>query len=169
MAQFAPAIAGVLEHEGGLVDNPRDPGGVTNFGISQQQYPQVNIRYLTREEAETIYERDYWRFGGLTSQRLANKMLDIYVNLPPAHAIRLLQIALTSIGISHVVIDGVFGDHTISSANLCCSNPDGSGANEDKLIDELKAQLMFYYLTDVRNDDSKFPFLSGWIRRAVKG
>lgn len=162
MAEFAPAIAGVLANEGGLVDDPRDPGGVTKFGISRRSYPEVNIRYLTREEAETIYERDFWKFGAFNSQRLANKMLDIYVNLPPANAIRLLQLSLNQqiTPVMPLDIDGVMGSATVYAANM---------SNEDPLIDELKAQLVLYYLADVRNDDSKFPFLTGWIRRAVKG
>lgn len=162
MAEFAPAIAGVLADEGGLIEDPRDPGGLTKFGISQRSYPEVNIRDLTREEAETIYERDFWKFAPLKSQRLANKMLDIYVNLPPANAIRLLQTSVDRVmnDLRWGPIDGILGPATINYANK---------VDEDALIDELKAQLVLYYLADVRNDDSKFPFLTGWIRRAVKG
>lgn len=61
---FARAIAFVLREEGGLVDNPADPGGLTNWGISQAAYPNLNIRNLTREQAMTIYFTDYWQRSG---------------------------------------------------------------------------------------------------------
>jgi lysozyme family protein len=54
------AITSVLEVEGGYVDHPTDPGGRTNWGISQRAYPQVDIVNLTRQDAVAIYERDYW-------------------------------------------------------------------------------------------------------------
>lgn len=54
-------IAFTLTEEGGLVDEPGDPGGLTNFGISQAAYPGLDIRALTRAGAEDIYARDYWR------------------------------------------------------------------------------------------------------------
>ena len=34
MSAFELAIPIVLKHEGGFADNPADPGGATNFGIS---------------------------------------------------------------------------------------------------------------------------------------
>ena len=36
---FERAVARVLSDEGGYVDNPADPGGETNFGISKREYP----------------------------------------------------------------------------------------------------------------------------------
>jgi len=54
----------VLMHEGGLVSDPADPGGLTNWGISLKAYPQLGaggIRTLTREGAAELYERDYWQ------------------------------------------------------------------------------------------------------------
>ena len=52
MTDFDLAINYVLENEGGVVDDPNDPGGLTNFGISQKQYPDLDIRDLTRDQAE---------------------------------------------------------------------------------------------------------------------
>jgi lysozyme family protein len=52
----------VLLVEGGLVNHPNDPGGVTNFGISLRAYPQLGesgIRALTRDDAARIYYTDY--------------------------------------------------------------------------------------------------------------
>jgi hypothetical protein len=83
MADFDMAVALVLKHEGGLVDDPNDPGGLTNFGISQRSYPNVDIRNLTADDAKAIYKRDYWfPIGGdaISNQSLANAALDFAVN-----------------------------------------------------------------------------------------
>jgi lysozyme family protein len=161
VAKFAPAIQYVLANEGGFVNDPDDPGGITNFGISQRQFPQLDIASLTRDEAISIYERDYWKFGDLTSQRVAIKMLDIYVDLPPVPAIRLLQLALGFIEAGPIVCDGVLGPQTIEMANA---------ADEDALMDELKAGLVKYYFDLFRDSPSqRTSLLMGWIRRAVKG
>lgn len=53
--------AWIVEVEGGLVNNPDDPGGLTNHGISQRAYPHVDIAALTVADAIAIYERDYIR------------------------------------------------------------------------------------------------------------
>ena len=60
MNLWQAVIMSTLEVEGGLVDHPNDPGGLTNHGISQRAYPNLDIRALTREQAIAIYHRDYW-------------------------------------------------------------------------------------------------------------
>jgi hypothetical protein len=62
---FPLALAFVLRWEGGFVDDPRDPGGITKYGISQKSYPELDIKSLTKVQAAEIYKRDYWnRVGG---------------------------------------------------------------------------------------------------------
>ena len=57
---FSKVIKMVLEHEGGYVNHPSDPGGETKYGISKRAYPEVNIAELTEEDAEELYFNDYW-------------------------------------------------------------------------------------------------------------
>jgi hypothetical protein len=57
---FDKALDFVLRWEGGYSNDKDDPGGETKFGISKRSYPEVNIKDLTREEAASIYRRDYW-------------------------------------------------------------------------------------------------------------
>ena len=57
---FDEIIEIVLEHEGGYVNDPDDPGGETNFGVSKRAYPNVDIKNLTEDAAKDIYRRDYW-------------------------------------------------------------------------------------------------------------
>ncbi|HHV62978.1 MAG TPA: hypothetical protein GXX51_10120 [Firmicutes bacterium] len=47
-----------MTHEGGLPEDPRDPGGITKFGISLRSYPSLGadgIRNLTHDQAIAIY------------------------------------------------------------------------------------------------------------------
>lgn len=57
---FDDAFDRLLGHEGGYVNDARDPGGETNWGISKRAYPKVDIKSLTKEAAKAIYRRDYW-------------------------------------------------------------------------------------------------------------
>lgn len=63
-AEFDRAVDFVLKHEGGYVNDPRDPGGETKYGISKRAYPMLNIKDLSVEDAKLIYEKDYWLKAG---------------------------------------------------------------------------------------------------------
>lgn len=71
---FEQALSVILAHEGGLADDPHDPGGITNFGISIKFAGSVNldidgdgrttgadIRALTRGHAAELYFDHFWR------------------------------------------------------------------------------------------------------------
>lgn len=64
MAVFDEVMEFIFKWEGGYVNNPADPGGATNFGISQRAYPHLDIENLTKEEAKQIYYEDYWLPSG---------------------------------------------------------------------------------------------------------
>ena len=110
---FTTWVNFVLEHEGGLTDDPHDPGGLTNFGIDQRSHPGVNIRALTRDGAVAIYRTAYW----LKSQadKLPSGLDVIYadaaVNQGLGEAAILLQQAL------QVKIDGHIGPATLARAS----------------------------------------------------
>jgi len=57
---FDKAFEFVLKWEGGYVNNPKDPGGETKYGISKRSYPNLDIKNLTKEQAKSIYYADYW-------------------------------------------------------------------------------------------------------------
>jgi lysozyme family protein len=152
MADFTPAIEYVLANEGGF--NPDDNGCASNFGIRQASYPHLDIAHLTRDEAILIYQRDFWKFGALNSQRLATKLLDVYVNEEHI-GIFLFQQALGYLQAGPIVCDGIWGPITAEHANA---------ADDAALIDELKARLALHY---AQNSDPSVQL--GLIRRAVKG
>lgn len=59
--QFETAVADVLGEEGGYVNDPRDPGGETNWGISKRAFPDVDIKNLSRSDASDLYLKYYWQ------------------------------------------------------------------------------------------------------------
>ena len=68
---FDRSLALVLTWEGvtpknptGFSDDPKDPGGVTVFGLAQRSHPTVNVRTLTLAQARTIYQAEYWKGSG---------------------------------------------------------------------------------------------------------
>ena len=87
MTNFQQAIQFVLKHEGGYVCNPNDPGGETNYGISKQEYPDLDIKNLTVANAMDIYQRDYWDAYSLDPRAFPYSiaLLDSYVQHSPTH------------------------------------------------------------------------------------
>ena len=95
MADFNQFLPILLRNEGGWVDDPADPGGATNKGITLRTFkiyaqkilnvePSLqNLRKLTNEQAGKIYKTEYWdaiRADDISNQFLANILCDFYVN-----------------------------------------------------------------------------------------
>jgi lysozyme family protein len=72
---FERAFAVVVGIEAGYVNNPQDPGGETKFGITKRQYPTVDIKNLTLEQAQDIYRRDYWNTHDLDTLEYGKALL----------------------------------------------------------------------------------------------
>ena len=112
---FEKCVAFVLLQEGGYINDPRDPGGETNFGISKKAYPEVDIKGLTKQSAIDIYKRDYWdvldrRTNGKMPGAVMFQMFDLSVNGGLSRAVKVLQDAL---GVSEM--DGVIGQNTMDA------------------------------------------------------
>lgn len=119
--KFDDAVSIILDLEKGYVNNPNDPGGETNFGISKRSYPNVDIKNLTVDAAKDIYKKDYWdkcKIDFLPSYlRLA--VFDASIIQGPEVAIGLLQAALG------VKVDGDLGPATLGAV---------AKANKEKLL-----------------------------------
>jgi lysozyme family protein len=114
MDRFERCVAFVIALEGGdrIVDDPADPGGVTRWGISQRAHPEVDVRTLSREQAQEIYRRSYWepmRCDELPPP-IDMAAFDAAVNQGRVAAARMLQQALG------VAVDGIVGPQTIAAA-----------------------------------------------------
>ena len=109
---FDEAFDKLIGHEGGYVNNPRDPGGETKFGISKRSYPTIDIAGLTLEHAKAIYKRDYWNRAHCDELpgAMAFQIFDTAVNSGVGQATRFLQRAI------NVADDGVVGPVTLAAA-----------------------------------------------------
>lgn len=111
MSDFNAAFESTIGHEGGYVNDARDPGGETKYGISKRAYPGANIPKLTLDDAKAIYLRDYWQACkcDLMPDPVAFAVFDLAVNAGRNAAIRDLQTALD------VESDGVLGPKTLAA------------------------------------------------------
>lgn len=93
---FDLAFDRLMGHEGGYVNDPKDPGGETQWGISKRSYPKLKIRDLTRAEAKEIYRADFWDrvHADHLHDGVAFQAFDFAVNSGIPTAIRYLQRAL---------------------------------------------------------------------------
>jgi lysozyme family protein len=160
---FVQAVSRVLANEGGYAMVANDPGGATNFGISQRDYPTLDIRTLTRSDAIAIYFRDFWNTGRYRElpDSIAVKLFDLSVNMGPAHATGCLQRGLRACG-TIVTEDGALGNETIAAAKL---------ADSDAVLAALRAEAAGYYrsiaaASQARNGERGF--LEGWLNRAYQ-
>ena len=113
MINFSDCVKFVLEAEGDYVNDPKDPGGETRWGISKRQYPDLNIRELTQCEAIVIYQRDYWDAvkADLLPSKLRLPIFDCAVNQGVGTAKYILQYVLRTRK------DGILGPITLALAN----------------------------------------------------
>lgn len=112
MSEFDKAFDAVVGIEGGYVNDQKDPGGETKYGICKRSYPNEDIKNLTLEHAKLLYKRDYW--DAAKCDQLPSPLnlfvFDGAVNQGVAPAIKTLQKTL------NVVQDGILGQQTITAA-----------------------------------------------------
>lgn len=120
MTIFDKAFDLVIGAEGGYVNDPKDPGGETKYGISKKSYPNVDIKNLTLDQAKTIYYNDYWLpiCADKLHDRLAIFYFDCAVNQGAPTAKKLIQ---QHCGVS---ADGVIGNQTLSAMQKLNDNND---------------------------------------------
>lgn len=150
-AAFRTYIDRILGSEGGYVNDPRDPGGETNWGIAKRFYPDLDIAHITRDQAIEIYYRDFWaRLGGgsALANALVFQLLDAGVNHGIGNAVRMLQRAVG------VLDDGNIGALTLAAIVLL---------PVDKVIMRFNAERVDFY-TKLAGWDT---FGRGWARRVA--
>lgn len=123
MTRFEESLAHVLRYEGGFVDNPSDPGGATNMGITRKtlarwrrispwwKLPKSEVQTLKAAEAATIYRTLYWDRcrASLLAAGLDFAVFDFAVNSGPFRAIQQLQ------AIAGTSQDGIVGPLTLGA------------------------------------------------------
>lgn len=175
MSDFYRAIDVVLRHEGGWVDDPDDPGGETNFGISMKFIREQGLRAddlgladfspgalkkLTVEKAKHLYEHFFWNplaLEWVNDQTIATKIFDCAVNCGAKRASMLAQQAAIVCG-QWVVVDGVLGPKSFGAINAC-----GRAAYLGAYAEEMAG----YYRALVERRPALRKFLRNWLSRAA--
>lgn len=178
MASFENAIPVLLKHEGGYVDNPADPGGATNYGVSLRflaDYPDIgdfdgdgdvdaeDIANMSVEDAKNIYKEMWWdkyKYGNIIDQTIATKVFDASVNMGSSRAHKLLQSALNKAFGLKLTIDGVLGPATFGVINSV------SDDTEQVLLTAYCDEMYGFYQRLIANKPKLKVFARGWKNRA---
>lgn len=98
---FDRAFVETLKHEGGFVNHPKDPGGMTNLGVTKRVWEdytgrkasEADMRALTPEKVKPLYRERYWNRvrGDDLPSGVDFAMYDFAVNSGPSRAIRTAQ------------------------------------------------------------------------------
>lgn len=166
MTDYSPAflaqIPKTLGFEGGYVNDPADPGGETNFGISKRAYPSLDIANLTQDEAIAIYYTDFWLENqcdraALVCPLSAGKYFDMCVNMGGTRATKVLQGELNRYKAAGLKTDGHIGPKTLAALPLADSS----------LLGWLRLGAAAYYTSLAHEHPVMLRFLKGWLRRAA--
>lgn len=171
-AVAAAILASVVAVEGGYVNNPKDPGGATNHGITEvvarQNGYAGDMRDLTQETAKEIYHKRYIKDPGyepfLTlSPAIAEELIDSAVNVGPDRSSRWLQVSLNALNrggtdYPDLRVDGKVGARTVTAYQTLAKRRGNVKACEwvIKLLDAQQAQ---HYLSLTKLET----FTPGWV------
>lgn len=170
----------IVAREGGFVNDPADPGGATNHGVTlatlrrlgldvtrDSRIDTADVRALTSAQAVDIYMENYYRRPGVAAlpELVQASVFDMYVNAG-ANAVKVLQRLLTEMGFP-CDPDGVIGPQTIGAAQMAAR------AAPDYLADAygIARRNYYYALADLRPASRKYARRrdggkGGWITRA---
>ena len=156
LVNFNEIIEVVLHHEGGYVNDPKDPGGETNFGIAKRSHPDVDIANLTKEGAKEIYYQDYWMKNRVPQMPgdLRHIYFDMCVNQGRGRAVKILQKTANAKG-ANLKVDGGLGPKTISAM---------AGVE----LQRVRAYRIKYYADLVTRKPDLERFYFGWFKRGLE-
>jgi lysozyme family protein len=157
-SNFDECVELMLAHEGGFVNHPQDPGGMTNLGVTKRVWEEWMGRPVTEKEmraltpimVKPLYKRKYWdavRADDLVAG-VDYVVFDVAVNSGPGRAIKFLQSAVG------VTADGGFGPATLAAVKEAEKDP-------ARLI-ELYCAKRLEFLQSLRTFET---FGKGWSRR----
>lgn len=153
---FDKALAAVLHHEGGFVNHPSDPGGMTNLGCTKTTWEEwvghpvdeKTMRALTPADVAPLYKRKYW--DKIKGDELPNGIdyacFDAAINSGPGRAVKWLQ------GCVGADMDGALGPKTLALV---------AAADQKELVEDY-AKRRLSFLTDLPTWNT---FGKGWNRR----
>ena len=170
----------IVVREGGFVDDPDDPGGATNFGVTIHTMRRLgldldgdgdvdvrDVARLTRGQAVEIFVTHYFERPLIAElpEPLHATVFDMYVNAG-GNAIKILQRLLSEMGFP-CVVDGALGPQSIAAARSAYA------AAPEHLVDAYGIARRNYYfrIADRRPASRKYARSragrkGGWIKRA---
>ncbi|MEM0977606.1 MAG: holin-associated N-acetylmuramidase [Pseudomonadota bacterium] len=128
MASIRDLTLEILRREGGYVNDPDDPGGATNYGVTIHTMRRLgldldsdgdidvsDVRALTLDQAAEVFERDYLKKPGIHKlpDGLQASVYDMSVN-SGSRGIKLLQSLVGKFGVP-IAVDGVLGPKSFSA------------------------------------------------------
>jgi len=157
---FKDAVALTLMFEGGTNHTLHDRGGLTKWGISEANYPIVNSKDFSKEDAKDIYLSDYWfrTSCNLFCKPVALSLFDSAVNCGQSSAVKWLQESSNLAG-SSLVVDGIMGSKSIAAIK--------SLPPYIALLGMSGYRLNRYYRL-VKQHPDQMKFIQGWINRVSK-
>ena len=170
----------IVAREGGYVNDPDDPGGATNHGVTIGTMRRLgldltgdgsvttdDVRRLTRAQAVEIFLRHYYERPGIARlpEAIRPSCFDMHVNAG-SNAVRILQQLLNAME-QTVTVDGCIGPLTVAASHRAAAIAPGHIADAYGI-----ARRNYYYgLGDARPTLRKFARRrdggkGGWIVRA---
>ena len=157
---YQKCLAMILHHEGGYVNHPKDPGGMTNLGVTKRVYEdwvgysvsEHTMQNLTEEDVAPIYKKNYWdriKADDLPSG-LDLCVFDFGVNAGTGRAAKYLQ------NLIGTVADGGIGPNTLKALSKYV---DSEGV--ESAIKNYQAERQSYY-EKLKTFET---FGRGWTRR----
>ena len=156
---FDRCLALLLKHEGGFVNHPSDPGGMTNLGVTARVWEEwvghpvdeKQMRALTPADVAPLYRKKYW--NACRADELVSGVdycvFDVAVNSGVGRAIKFLQ---SCVGATP---DGDFGSITLALVKK---------TSPAKLIEEYCAKRL-EFLQSLKTFEV---FGNGWSRRVAE-
>ena len=162
MQNFEQSFQEILRHEGGFVNHPRDPGGITNLGCTKATYEdwvghkvsEEFMRKLQPSHVQALYKVKYWdavRAGDLP-RGLDLCVFDFGINAGPQRAKRYLQMMVGA------KPDGLIGPATLAAVNNYIRRH-----SLEMAIDRYQDLRIEYY----RKLRTFATFGRGWLRRVA--
>lgn len=160
MDTFGKCLAVVLREEGGFVNNPSDPGGMTNLGVTKATWEgwtgkpatAADMHALTPDKVGPLYAEKYWNAVHCADlpPGLALCVFDFAVNTGPGRAARYLQ------QLVRAAQDGQVGPATLAAVRSLVAN-----IGEAAVVRQFQNMRRQYYHTL----GTFTVFGRGWLRR----
>lgn len=169
------AIEEVLADEGGYVNDARDRGGETNFGITKTvaiaNGYTGDMRAMTRDFAREVYFRQYVKAPGFDrvgdlSMPVAYELINTGVNMGPSVAAGFLQRALNLLTERGLVVDGRIGPASLAALDEFLKRRGKEG--ERRLVALLNAFQGERYASLAEGRRANRAFFYGWLGRILE-